>query len=98
MKKKILRKLLKYEIELLRWGRKLEEGIEMLGIRNADFGPDLLFCNYELLNLVLDDIDVPPDNIKARDKYNDKYYEYWNDPTLDTSNLLDDLEDLRDED
>jgi hypothetical protein len=97
MKKKVLKKLLKYEIELLRWGRKIEEAIALFGIQNPDFDPALQFCNYELLNIVLDDIGVPPDSKKARDKYNDLYYEYWNNPDLNAADILDDLEDIRDE-
>ena len=98
MKRKILRKLLKYEIDLLRWGRKVEEAIELFGIQNPDFSPNLPFCNYELFHLVLDYIGVPPDSEKARDKYNDKFYEYWNNSDLNATDLLSDLEELRDED
>lgn len=98
MKRKKQKQLLKYEIELLKWGRRLEEAVQLFGIQNPDFEPNLPFCNYELMSLVLDDLGVPEDSCKTpRDAYNDVYYNCWSNEAIDVDELLDEFERIRNE-
>ena len=49
--------------------------LENLGLYLFD---DDYWGNYEILYLVLDEMNVPPDSVKARDKYNDEYFNFYN--------------------
>ena len=98
MKRKKLKQLLEYEVALLKWGRKVEEVVQLFGIQNPDFEPNLPFCNYELMGLVLDDLGVPKDSNKTpRDPYNDVYYNCWSNEELTIDELLDEFERIKNE-
>lgn len=93
MKDAKLKKLLEYEVKILRWGDKLEDGLKYFGIQNPDFQPDIPAFNYELMNMVLDDLGVPKDSSATpRDPYNDTYYQFFiNEDNNDYNDLLRDF-------
>lgn len=70
-------KLIKYEIEHLRYFRSLEDQlIKIFGV--VDFVPNVPCQNYEIFSMILDDLGVPPDKgYPGRDVYLDMYYDVW---------------------
>jgi hypothetical protein len=76
MKKNKQLALLKYELEHLVFLEKIDEALNKLANSSVYLDIDLPCNNYEMLNLVLDDLGVPPDEMEARDEYNDIYLQY----------------------
>jgi hypothetical protein len=86
---KILKKLLKYEISILRWGTRFEEAFNKVGIEIENFEPKIPSFDYEILDLVLDELEVPADSCSTpRDDYNDVYYNFLMDPDDDDYDAL----------
>ena len=50
-----------------------------------------------MLDLVLDEIGVLPDNEDSRDDYNDEYYAFWTGESENYKKLIRNLKDIRDE-
>lgn len=71
-------KLIKYELDHIRYFNKTEEELRKI-FGNMDWVPNLPCNDFELLEYVLDDIGVPPDSGYApRDDYFNLYSElYW---------------------
>lgn len=97
MKRRELKALLKYETKLLRWGRKFETALKAIGLWNAEFSPNLPQEDYEILTLVLDNLEVPPDCEFARDSYNNIYYDFWNGISNNFEQLLKLFEETKNE-
>jgi hypothetical protein len=98
MKRKKLKELLKYEVTLLRFVRQVEEGVKSFGVKNIDLAISIPSENYELLQMVLDELDAPKDNALSRDRYMDEYYSFWNSDSEEYGKLIKSFEEIRDED
>ena len=78
LEKKVAAKLIKYEIDHIRYLNTLESGLsKIFGLVDFD-SPDVPSLNFELLYYVLDELGVPNDTEVARDDYNNLYSDlYW---------------------
>jgi hypothetical protein len=80
MKRKMMLKLLTYEVAELRIWHKVEETLQVIIMGDANV--DAPCGDYEMMWLVLDKLGVPPDEKIPRDHYNDLYYSLYTDFTI----------------
>jgi hypothetical protein len=90
-------KLLRYEIQHIRYFNKLEDNLcKVFG--SCELNINVPSQDYELLYMILDDLGVPEDSgYRPRDDYNTLYYNFCNSKSNDISKLIEDIVNLKKE-